>query len=125
MQLSKFSSSTMDIITLYRSSNGNLQKLNQILNTLICSDKPILLLGDFNFCHLEFPLNNTRRFLQEKNFKELLNKPTHIAGNLLDQAHLRDPGGELICTATLQSKYYTDHKGLAIVIKRNSGNTNK
>ena len=45
-------------------------------------------------------------------------QPTHIEGNLLDQAYLRDIDGKLECTSELHSKYYTDHKGLAIMIKQ-------
>ena len=118
MQLSKFTSNKLDIIVLYRSSGSNLETLNQHLNALIATDKPILILGDFNFCHLEPSLNNTRKFLDEKNFKQLIKIPTHIQGHLLDQAHLKDLDRELICSVTLQPKYYSDHKGLGIIIKK-------
>ena len=47
----------------------------------------------------------------------MISELTHIKGNLLDHAYLRDLKGELDCTAKLHSKYYTDHKGLAIIIK--------
>ena len=48
----------------------------------------------------------------------MISEPTHIEGNLLDQAYLRDTKGELDLTVELHSKYYTDHKGLAIIIKK-------
>ena len=48
----------------------------------------------------------------------MISEPTHIEGNLLNQAYLRDLKGELECTAELHSKYYTDHKGLAIIVKK-------
>ena len=48
----------------------------------------------------------------------MLSEPTHIEGNLLDQAYLRDLKGELDLTVELHSKYYTDHKGLAIIITK-------
>ena len=86
------------------------------------TDKPIMILGDFNFCHLDSTLNCTRKFLEDRNFQQLIKEPTHIDGHLLDQAHVRDPSNELICTGALQAKYYTDHKGLAIVIKKNCSN---
>ena len=118
MQLSKFTSSNLDIITLYRSTEGNMRTLNQRLNAMIETEKPLLIIGDFNFCHLDSSLNCTRRFLQENSFQQLINEPTHIEGHALDQAHLRDPGRELKYTAELQAKYYTDHKGLGITIKK-------
>jgi hypothetical protein len=48
----------------------------------------------------------------------MITEPTHIEGNVLDQAYLRDINGELECTAELHSKYYTDHKGHAIIVKK-------
>ena len=39
-------------------------------------------------------------------------------GNLLDQAYFKDDDGLLECTAEVHSKYYTDHKGLAIIVKQ-------
>jgi hypothetical protein len=74
--------------------------------------------GDFNFCHLSSSSNPTRRYLSENNFEQLIKEPTHIEGNILDQAHLRDIGGNLNCTVQLHSKYFTDHKGLAIIVKK-------
>ena len=118
MQLSKFTSKYLDIIVLYRSSGSNLETLNLNLNALISTEKPILILGDFNFCHLETSLNHTRKFLDEMNFKQLVEVPTHIQGHLLDQVHLKDPDSKLICTVTLQPKYYSDHKGLGVIIKQ-------
>ena len=49
------------------------------------------------------------------NFSQLVRRPTHIEGNLLDQAYLRDSNGMLEITAETQSKYYSDHKGIAII----------
>ena len=48
----------------------------------------------------------------------MIDEPTHIEGHLLDQAYLKDEHDTLQCTIELQSKYYTDHKGLAITINQ-------
>ena len=48
----------------------------------------------------------------------MIDEPTHIEGHLLDQAYLKDENNTLQCTIELQSKYYTDHKGLAITINK-------
>ena len=48
----------------------------------------------------------------------MIDEPTHIEGHLLDQAYLKDENDTLQCTIELQSKYYTDHKGLAITINQ-------
>ena len=56
--------------------------------------------------------------MKENKFKQLINKPTHIEGNILDQAHFRDTRGRIECTAEVQSKYYTDHRSLNIIAKK-------
>ena len=112
----------MDIIVIYRSQQGNYDDLNQIIKEMKTDEKPHLVLGDLNFCYMDNPKNPTRKYLENRRFTQIITSPTHIEGNLLDQAYLRDVNGELECTTQLHSKYYTDHKGLAIRI-RYLGNT--
>jgi exonuclease III len=118
MQLSKYTHNDLDIINLYRSQEGNYEELNQIIREIKSEEKPQLVLGDFNFCYLDNFSNPTRKYLEKKKFTQMISQPTHIEGNLLDQAYLRDTQGELDCTAELHSKYYTDHKGLALIVKK-------
>jgi len=117
MQLSKFTSSLVDVIFIYRSQQADYHQLNKIIDQMTNKEKPLLVLGDFNFCFLEAS-NLTKLYFQEKNFKQIINEPTHIGGHLLDQAYLSDPSRALKCTVEIHSKYYTDHKALAITIKK-------
>ena len=118
MQLSKFSSSSIDIIVLYRSQQGNMEDMNDQLKQLQTEGKPQLIIGDFNFCYMDKTFKSTRYFLEEENFVQFIIEPTHIEGSLLDQAYLRDIQQSLEITAETHSKYYTDHKGLALTIKK-------
>ena len=117
MQLSKFTSSTLDIIAIYRSQGGNYGDLNRYIEMMDSKGKPLLVIGDMNFCFLTSGMNQTKHFLGSKQFTQIINEPTHIEGHLLDQAYLRDCKGTLKWTVELQSKYFTDHKALAIIIK--------
>ena len=72
--------------------------------------KPVLVIGDFNFCYLDGSPNSIKKYMNEKRFLQLVNEPTHIEGNLLDQGHLRDIPGNLESKVEVQSKYYPDHK---------------
>ena len=119
MQLSKFTSSTIDIVVLYRSQGGNLKDLTMNLEGLISRNKPQLIIGDFNFCYIENSSNSTKKYLKENHFKQLILEPTHIEGNLLDQAHVRDIQQVNKYSTEMHSKYFTDHKGLAIMIEKN------
>ena len=117
MQLSKFTSSIIDIVVLYRSQNGNLKDLNQNLEELINSNKPLLIIGDFNFCFQE-DSSSTKKYLQVKKFSQLIQEPTHIEGSLLDQAYIWDVERIFNYSVGVHSKYYTDHRGLAIVVQK-------
>ena len=77
-----------------------------------------MIIGDFNFCQQTSSTNVIGSFLRENNFAPLIIEPTHIEGNILDQAHFRDIENIYSSTAQLHTKYYTDHKGLGIVIKK-------
>ena len=122
MQLSKFTSSTLDIIAMYRSQGGSYSELNRYIEIMDSKDKPLLVIGDMNFCFLTSGMNTTKRLLKSKQFTQIIMEPTHIEGHLLDQAYLRDCKGALEWTVEVQTKYYTDHEGLAIMIKEKNNN---
>ena len=117
MQLTKFTSQMFDIISLYRSQRGDYDKLNEYIDSLMSEGKPLLIIGDLNCCYLKSKYNRTKQHLKAKHFLQLINEPTHIEGHLLDQAYLRDNKGKLEMEHEVQSKYYTDHKSLSIILK--------
>ena len=106
------------LLVLYRSQTGNLKLLKQYLENTYLGDKPLLVIGDFNLCFLKESPIFLKKYFNENSFSQLVNEPTHIEGNLLDQAHMRDTKGKFKCSIEIQSKYYTDHKGIALIIKR-------
>ena len=90
IQISKFTSSDLDLIVIYRSQSGNLNLLTQYFDKLMDREKPLLIIGDFNFCFLSDSSNLVTNYLNANSFLQLVEEPTHIEGNLIDQAHLRD-----------------------------------
>ena len=115
MQLSKFTSQNLDIIALYRSQRGNYNNLNQNIEIMKTEGKATLIVGDFNFCYKDHPCNTTRKYLENQKFSQLIIEPTHIEGHVLDQAYIK---GNMKANAITHSKYYTDHKGLALLIRK-------
>ena len=119
MQITKLSYSTIDIVVLYRSQSGNIETLKQHLEALNDNEeKPLLVIGDFNFCFMDKSSNSTKEYFQEHAFKQLIKEPTHIEGNLLDQANIKDVKEIHKYSAEIHSKYYTDHKALAVMVKK-------
>ena len=117
-QLSKFTSDVIELVVLYRSQNGDHKHLQDILETLLDSEKPLFVVGDFNFCFIGNSSNPTKKYFHDKFFNQLVQEPTHIEGNLLDHAYMRDTKRINEYKTELHSKYYSDHKGVAILIKR-------
>ena len=117
MQISLFTSNEFDLIVLYRSQNGCHEDLQRHLELLMNKEKPILIVGDFNFCHLK-DTNVTKLYLQRNNFSQIVKEPTHIEGNLLDHAYVRDFGNIHQYKTELHSKYYSDHKAIAVIVKK-------
>ena len=118
LQLSMFSGDVIDLVVLYRSQSGSHGVIIETLETMLDESKPVLVIGDFNFCYADNSSNLTGRYLDQSYFKQLVKEPTHIEGNLIDQAHVRDASGVHQYSVELHSKYYTDHKGIAVLIKR-------
>ena len=117
MQLSKFSSAIVDIIVLYRSQQGSIQEMKQFIKQLEDVNVPTLIIGDFNFPFLEQGPNLTKQVFNKNKYSQLIREPTHIEGNTLDHAYIRDEMGLLEITAETHTKYYTDHRGIAVIIK--------
>ena len=105
-------------MVLYRSQNGNLNELKQNIDALNIQEKPLLVIGDFNFCYKENTGNPAKKYLREHSFIQLIKDPTHIEGHLIDQAHLRDERRDLDISSEIHSKYYSDHRALALMIKK-------
>ena len=117
MQLSKFCSAKFDLIAIYRSKQGNQHEMNLLIKQLENRNIPQMVVGDLNFHYLEEGANSTKQFFKKENYSQLIMEPTHIEGNILDHAYVRDESGLLNFTAEIQTKYYTDHRGIAIVVK--------
>ena len=119
MQITKFTSSNLDVVNIYRSSNGHsVELLNHILK-MTPHGKPVLITGDFNIC---YQMNQTNRLIQglETNgFQQLVNEATHIRGRHIDHAYWRDHNNTWADPAVDRySPYYSDHDAIGITMTR-------
>ena len=118
MQLTNFSLTNLNIVVIYRSQNGNLTKLKQHLESITNRSKPELIISDFNFDYQRSPSNPTSTYLQDCGYKQLISEPTHTEGNILDHAYCKDIQKINKYRSSVHCKYFTDHRGLAILIKK-------
>ena len=121
MQITKFTSSNLDVINIYRSSNGHsVELLNHIIR-MLPDKRPVLITGDFNICYL---MNRTNRLidgLEANGFKQLVQEATHIRGRHIDHAYWRDREEEWSEPfVDRYSPYYSDHDAIGLSILRRS-----
>ena len=86
---------------------------------MINHGKTTLVGGDFNICALRNPDNYITKSLKAIGFKQLVRRPTHVEGGLIDHIYLIEGKGETIShSLELYPKYYSDHDGLCITLTK-------
>ena len=127
MQLTKFSSEFVDVISVYRSKDGNLKLLaNHILN-MTTPNKATVVCGDVNVCLRKNKENMLNSNLTSCGYSQLVKEATHIRGGMIDHVYYKQIGSELAVDVTLYSPYYTafDHDALLITLGEDSEENDK
>ena len=117
-QISKLRAKDIDLLNIYRSNGADHNLLIQALDDLIMEERPTIIIGDFNISFNENTPNMIKTFLKKNSFSELIKEPTHIEGNIIDQAMIKDTAKVNKYSSEVQTMYYTDHRALAILINR-------
>ena len=75
--------------------------------------------GDFNYDYLEVSENKFLDIFTDH--VQMVNKPTHISGSLIDHVYIRKIFmEELLFNATVQNICFSDHDAVRIIIEKNS-----
>ena len=119
IQISKLFSSSLILITVYRSQHGNLGTLLEILSASFSDKETVLITGDFNLCNRKKSNNVIKTTLVKKGFKLLIEESTQIMGGSIDHAYWKDEE-ELWEMPVIErySPYYSDHDALCISLKK-------
>ena len=114
-QFAILTSARLTIVNVYRSSNC--KNFCEFLKPRLPEDHPTLICGDFNTNHLE-SRNKVSSFFKDKlRLRQLVMKPTHEKGSLLDQVWVNEPlfdkvGIEQMCVS------FSDHDLIKIVLRK-------
>ena len=121
LNITKLECDEFDMIAVYRSVDGSLDRLVCTLLDILDLSKSTVVVGDMNVCNRRRPHNLLKTFLEELGFKESVRQATHIDGGHLDHAYILNVGnfkeGPFI---QLVSKYYSDHDALCICLQKSS-----
>ena len=113
-QMSLFCSDEYDVICVYRStdnSSAGILNFLEDLNELINRNRRTFIVGDFNII---FPDNPISRELFSVDFDNVVTKPTHIDGNLIDHLYTNIRKDEIFLKQT--PVYYSDHDLLKLAV---------
>ena len=125
MQITKYSSNNLDVINVYRSSDGNSMELLGHLTEMLTPKKSVIITGDFNICFMSNGKNRMSRGLMEKEgFQQLTTNPTHIMGGHIDHVYWRDPNQHWKAPIVeTYGPYHSDHDASCITLKRQVGSS--
>ena len=120
IQITKFCSEDLDVMNVYRSSNGNSGDLLIKLMELITPGKPLLITGDFNICYMNHEKNRLSKGLMEKEgLHQLMTEATHILGGHIDHVYWTNHH-QIWMDPIIErySPYYSDHDASCITMTR-------
>ena len=117
-QISKLTSNSLDVISIYRSQEGNVYQVLKEIKDMIDLDKVTLICGDVNICYISDKNNIFVSALEDLGFKQLVQEATHIEGGLIDHVYIRDSRNIVNADCSLYSPYYCamDHDGLLTTV---------
>jgi hypothetical protein len=119
INITKIESEDIDVIAIYRSKEGSLDRLISKLHSIINMSKSTVIVGDMNICNKKMATNELRKYLEDKRFKQVINRATHIEGGHLNHVYIINRGNfvESPCIEIIP-KYYSDHDSICIAWKK-------
>ena len=120
VQITKMSSSEIDIINIYRSQGANNMEVADGIRKIINEEKITIVCGDFNLCFIEKKENVVTKMLEGLGFIQLVKEATHFKGGHIDHVYSNHDPEMFIIDMMMYSPYYTsrDHDALCITITR-------
>ena len=114
LQIIKAEFSTFTLIVVYRSpSRSSHSELADRLCELIPSKGSVMIIGDINI-HPKEKVDHYTRFnerMATKGFSQIIDRPTHKDGNILDHVYVRDVA---FADWRLHHPYYSDHDAICV-----------
>ena len=108
-----------DVCNIYRfASSTQIQRFTGEVLPHLDPAKTTVILTDCNLDYLKTPDNCFTASLEQRGFKQLVTKPTHILGGLLDHIYFYSPSPEASCKLyKAHSVFWSDHTCMAAILK--------
>ena len=90
----------------------------QMLQYLLATNSIYIIARDFNYDILNVPQNDFLGFFTDH--AQMVNKPTHISGSLIDHFFIKKAlMEEFLTKVTVKNIYFSDHDAVRIAIEKN------
>ena len=112
-----FQALPIKVLLLYRKNSLGKAKFVEALTYFVRSRDPDIILGDFNIDHFHKE-EKTLSFLMD-DYEQIVNRPTHISGSLLDHVYIKKILFETFnVSCTVEAVYFSDHDAVKIVLSK-------
>ena len=78
------------------------------MNYLLTNPEKTIILGDFNIDYLKQSSNQVVSWFEARNFVQIIQKPTHIKGGLIDHVWVPSPLSDIV-HYNIKSVFFSDH----------------
>ena len=114
------SAAEIDIISVYRSSDCEVNDMVDTLKSIIIRKHTTIILGDFNLCMIDDRTNGVIQYLEEEGFTQHVLEATHTLGGHIDHVYSNHNPAIYSIDIILYSPYYTcrDHDAVLVTIKK-------
>jgi hypothetical protein len=92
INITMIESKELDVVAVYRNSDGSFDKLNGKLLDIMYLSKSMLVIGDMDVCSKKRPDNDLKMFLEGKGFKQIIIQSTNIECGHLNHAYILNVG---------------------------------
>ena len=110
-QMTKISSSSQDIINIYRSQGAPSFQFSSDLRTMFNYEKETLIVGDLNICFANERTHLVLQDIEKLGFTQKVQYPTHREGRQIDHVYIFSPDTAVKSNVGVfqQSPFFSDH----------------
>ena len=115
----KASFDQFDLINIYRfSSNTEFKLFTESILPFLDQTKMQVIVGDINIDLLQNPMNLFTKNLEQRGFQQIVDRPTHVCGGLIDHVYFFSPKPDDSCTLyKYHTVFWSDHTCQSAIMK--------
>ena len=114
-----FANRVFTLMLVYWKQSMQMEEFFQMLQYLVATYSIDVIAEDFNYDLLKVSVNKLLDIFTDH--VQMLNKPTHISGPLIDHVYIKKSLMEGFFTnATVESIYFSDHDAVRTIIEKNA-----